>query len=672
MKKALTTVFLFTILFASTLFADQVRIPGFGTLPMTKSGTQYTVDFGDYGKFDFQGTVNPLDLKARVTIDQLKKVPGHEMLDRLGLKDVELELSSDGFFIQGNAQTKGVLATISEFLKIEDPYIRLSTRIAAKGFALRGELDFTNDPLEFTLIPQLGTRVAYDKLTLKADVGIEYEFKKDEEEGGRKFSMDFTPEISFITDMRIKPTDKDPFLTTRTEFSFNMVTMEIKAAGSMIDTWTNPLGIGDFFKGREVISLTNTALSMGWIPGTPSPSNIGFYVGNAKLFHLNFNMAMDISPTSGKVALKAGVERLTMNDLTQILRDDFELQVPDIFPSNMYLEGFEFLFSPDGGSVGAFEIEKGYTMKGRAVFGDGFDGYMNFRINEDNDVFMHVTMNPNFRRVVENNLKDNNLLKPILTQMLNTFETKSIDLKMTANSRGQLSGSANVWVRVLQNDVRFEYSGSFDPDRLASEIVTRITDLGLQNINLTEAARVIVDAAAKARVQSRRIAQDAFQTAQRLAEEASVAMDHALHTTNQCLNNCVPRYVQSQTHAMLEGSNEAVRVFYEEMLHHLRDNVVGANEQETRRMRSELIKADWDAILATIDDDWDIIHRDRTVIRFFLMPSDATTGRRAFQRLVNEERQKHVQYRDRLWGELMTIVPVRAEDGSRQRRPRPQ
>ncbi|MFW5663715.1 MAG: hypothetical protein ACOCYD_01605 [bacterium] len=669
MQKTLLSIALLLCLSVASLFSQSVKLPGFGTVEYSQNGDQYSIDFKDYGQFDFYGTMSPLNLTGKITLEQLKKFPGYVILENMNVRDIELELSGNGFFVHANISTEGSMKTLCEFLQIKEPYLSISARVATNGIAMRGGLVFEDEPLEIMLVPDMGTSIAYESVSIEADIGIDYEMVNDEE-SGRGLSVDITPEIDIVTQMLITPTKWDPTLVTETVFSYNLVTQEISGSGSIIDTWTNPFGIGQHFNDKEVMSLTNAAVSMGWIPMTPSPSKIGFFLEEGRLFDLTFSVAMDLSPTSGEVAFKAGRNKMTMNDFTRILREGFELEVPDIFPDDIYLENVELLFSPNGGAVGSFEVDEGLAIKGTAVFTDGYNGSLDFTASKDDGIFLYLNMNANFRDKIHRELSNNNILKPILNKILDGYEMKSIELLMDAQTNGKLAGSTKVQAVVLKKDISFSFEGSFDGERLAKEVIARVTEVGLQNVDLAEATRKVIDAAAKAGENSVRIANDAFRQAQKLAEEAQVAMDHATHTADQCYNHCVPNYVHKQTHTMLDGSNSAVKAFRDDIIIHLRDNVQGANEKETQRMRSDLIKSEWDQLTARIDSDWDVIDNDRTVIRFFLFPSDASKGRKKYRRMVNAEIQKHIQYRDKLWREMMITMPPRAEDGSRRRRPR--
>ncbi len=668
MQKTLLAIIILFCFSTTSLYSQSVKLPGFGVVEYSQKGEQYTLDFKDYGKFDFFGTITPLNLSGTITLEQLNKFPGYVILEKMNIQDIELELSGEGFFVNANVSTIGSMKTLCEFLQIKEPYLSVSARIATNGIAMRGGMVFKDEPLKILLVPDMGTSIAYESVSIEADIGIEYEMVNDEE-SGRGLSIDITPTIDIVTEMLITPTKWDPALKTETVFSYNLVTQEISGSGSVIDTWTNPFGIGQHFNDKEVITLTNAAVSLGWIPMTPSPSKIGFYLEEGRFFDLAFTTAMDLSPTSGEVAIRAGRNKLTMNDFTRILREGFDLDVPDIFPDDIYVENVELLFSPNGGSVGAFEIDEGLAIKGTLVFIDGYNGSLDFKASKEEGIFLYMNMNANFRDKIQKELSNNNILKPILNKILDGYEMKSIELMMDAKTSGKLAGKTKVQAVVLKQDINFSFEGSFDGERLAKEVIARITEIGLQNVDLAEAAKKVIDAASKASENSIKLANTGFRKAQELARDAEVAMNHAGHSADHCSNHCVPRYAQGQTNAMLEGSNNAVKAFRDDIIIHLRDNVQGANEQETQRMRSDLIKAEWDKLIAGIDRDWDVIDNDRTVIRFFFFPSDATEGRKKYRRLVNAENQKHVKYRESLWREMMVTMPPRAADGSRRRRP---
>ena len=82
--------------------------------------------------------------------------------------------------------------------------------------------------------------------------------------------------------------------------------------------------------------------------------------------------------------------------------------------------------------------------------------------------------------------------------------------------------------------------------------------------------------------------------------------------------------------------------------------ISGETAAETAEIRSSFVKQEWDNLVAGLDADWAKIRKDDSYIRFYLMPSSASNGGKKFRKLVDEEKQKHHDYRNRIWNKLMT------------------
>ncbi|ALO17094.1 hypothetical protein L21SP5_03483 [Salinivirga cyanobacteriivorans] len=229
----------------SSLHAQkQVNIPGFGTLPVTKSGDNYQVTLYNYGTFDFRGTLNPFDLETSVTVDQLKKFPGYEVMSNLGLKDIKLKVSSAGLFVGAKADTDKNLKVLFDFFNIKAPYVIINSKISKSSFALEGILDFSREPVVAEVIPPAGTELHVEKLSMLAGAGTD------------------GANISVISELHMKPTKWDPALKTKFELAYNLRNQEITGSGSMMDTWADPFGLDKHLKKNSIL-FTNTAVSFG-------------------------------------------------------------------------------------------------------------------------------------------------------------------------------------------------------------------------------------------------------------------------------------------------------------------------------------------------------------------------------------------------------------------------
>ena len=629
------TLLLIAIIIASVqLFAQQkINIPGIGEIPVAKVGDSYQLQLNKIGTYDFKGTLEPLALEASANIDQLKNVPGFKVMDNMGLQDIFLKISDDGFYINAKADTKGKLKLLTEFLKINEPFIDVSVHIDGTNFALGAALDYSANPKIIEISKKSGTTMRMDKLELLAgNDGI----------GAC---------ISVKANMMMKPTKWDPELNTVFELSYNLITQEIIASGSMVDTWSNPFGMSKYFD-KDAIRLENAALSLGWIPGSPSPTTLGFGVEKANLFSLEFGIMVAISPANGELAFKAHRNKMTMNDMTTIMREGFKLKVPDIFPNDIYIKDAYVLFSPNGGQVGEFEIEQGFALRGDVKFSSMMSGSIDFYASTEKGFYLELDFKQgSLRKEIEKELKKIPALGPVLGQIMKTLELKRIYLMLKADQSLVLSGKTNIHFAVLGQSVVLKAEGSVDPKAIVDKIVNEIKKHGLNQV--TEMGKKVAHEVEKAGKASMKVAESAIGTVGKLADEAIIVKDHAFHSKSDCDNKCVPKRAKKLSKPMLKGTNEAVEKFYYDVIPKL-SRIVGADEAETKALRSKMVKPEWDKLCTKIDKDWERIIGDRNYVRFYLKPSSAGDGGNKFRKLVRAERDKHKAYRNKLWNKLMT------------------
>lgn len=634
MIKRILLLFAVAFLSAGVLFSqDKINIPGFGELPLVKSGDSYQLTLKKYGTYDFTGTINPLALEARADINQLKSMPGFNVMSNLGLQDIFLKISSEGFFIEAKADTKGKLKILTEFLKINEPFIDVSVHINGANFALGAALDYSANPRIIEISKKSGTTLRMDKLELLAG--------NDGIGAG----------ISVKANMMMKPTKWDPELNTVFELSYNLITQEIIASGSMVDSWSNPFGMSKYFD-KDAVRLENTALSLGWIPGSPSPTTLGFGVEKANLFSLDFGIMVALSPANGELAFKAHRNKMTMNDMTTIMREGFKLKVPDIFPNDIYIKDAYVLFSPNGGQVGEFEIEQGFALRGDVKFSTMMSGSIDFYASTEKGFYLELDFKQgSLRKQIEKELKKIPALGPVLGQIMRTLELKRVYLMLKADQSLVLSGKTNIHFAVLGQSIVLKAEGSVDPKVIVDKIVNEIKKHGLNQV--TEMSKKVAHEVEKAGKASMKVAESAWNTAGKLAGEAIIVKDHAFHSKSDCDNKCVPKRAKKLSKPMLKGTNQAVEDFYYGVIPKL-SQIVGADVEETSVLRSDLVKAEWDKLCAKIDKDWEKIIGDRDYVRFYLKPSSAGDGGNKFRKLVRAERDKHLAYRKKLWHKLMT------------------
>lgn len=622
------------IAYGNLLSQDKINIPGFGELPISKVGDSYQLTLSKYGTYSFKGTIDPLALETEANIDQLKSFPGFNVMSNLGLKDIFLKVSSDGFYIEAKADTKQKLKVLFDFLKVDAPFLLVSTYIKGSAFELQASLDFTTQPVVIDISKSAGTQMMMERLTMAAgNSGIE------------------TPGLSIRADLRMKPTKWDPALKTVLELSYNLVTQEIIASGSIVDTWSNPFGLSKYFA-KDAIVLQNSAVSLGWIPGAPSPTTLGFGVENGKFFNLDFGFMVALSPANGELAFRAYRAKMTMNDLTTILREGFKLKVPDIFPNDIYIKDAYVLFSPNGGEVGEFEIEQGFALRGDVKMSALMSGSIDFYANMDNGFYLEIDFRQgDLRKMIEQELKKVPGLGPVFGQIMQTLVIQRVYLKLKADQSLVLSGKTHIKLTVLGQAVSLQAEGSIDPKKIVDKIVEEIKKHGGNQV--AEISKKVAGEVAKAGEASLKVAESAMNTAKKLAGEAIIVKDHISHSTSHCDNHCVPKRAKKLSDPLYEGTNKAVEQFYYSVIPKL-SQLEGNTPEETAALRSNLVKPQWDKLCAKIDNDWAKILGDRDYVRFYLKPSNAANGGNKFRHLVKDKKDKHVAYRNELWNKLMT------------------
>jgi len=629
---------LFVAVLAKAQNSEQINVPGFGTLAAINKGGNFDVDFGKYGKFNFSGTISPLKLETKATVEQLKEFPGYKHYQKMGLRDIALKVSPGGLEMEANADTKGNLKNLCDALKISRPVIGVGVKISKEGFALNGALDFSDQPIVVEVIKD-ETRLTLQKLELAAEVGIGQEGFED-------------PTLSVKLESLIKPTKWDKDLKMVMAISYDLLTMEIKASGSMVDTWTNPFGLSNHFK-KDVVVLNNTAISVGWIPGAPTPTTLGFYLEKAILFDLEFGMAMSISPASREFAGKADCNKISMNNLTGILREGFNLKVPDVFPDNVFIEDAMVLFSPAGGEVGEFEIEKGFAIAGRIKLGDALDANLDFHTDMETFFLLDFDMEANVKEALMKQIKKIKPIAPVMKKVLSTFEVRQIQLHLEANNQLVMAGATHCKFSVFDKPIEFEWKGKFDGGAMIDEMVNKVKEEGLGKV--AEVSKKVTAAVGNAAGKSKEIASKAFNEATELAKTAS---KHATHTQKECDSKCVPDFANKLSKPLYTGSELAVDKFYENVINEL-VNIASDNDQETRQFRSEYVKTEWDQLCKQIDDSWENIISKKDYTRFYILQSSAENGGKIYRKLVRGYKDRYIAHRNYIWEKMMN---ANAED----------
>jgi len=646
------SVLVFSILPAS---AQQVSVKRFGSLQVTQQGQNWLVALPQLGSFSFQGTIAPLNLESKVQTEALARFPGYSVLRRIGLEDVTLKLNAEGLSIVSRIDTRKNLKPIVRLFNIQAPFVEVTARVAPGGLSLRGDLMFARRNLNLLLIPKLGTRLLVERLSLALDVGVELagddEPKISEEAKKKKklINLDVTPVVSVQAAVKVQPTQWDKPLSTLTEFSYNLVSQELTLAGTMTDRWVNPLGLSRVFKNREGVVFENAAFEIGWIPGSPTPTKLGFGIETAKVLDLVFGALVDFSPTEGQLAFQAKINKLSFNDLANIVTRAFGKRMPNIIPGDLALHNVEVLFSPNGGKVGELEISQGFALKGEARLSKALNGKIDFTANFDDGLILSVEMNNSMRQLLLEKVRGHKALKVLVNRITSTLNLRRIAIDLKA-MRSEFGGGVACDLTVFGKRLNFTLSGSFNPDKLVDSIIDKIVDLAGDEFKA--AYRAVGNAAKAAGNKGKQVAMRAAREAGQMAHDVKTSVKHSGHSKNKCMKECVPRYANGQRRKMLDGTNEAVREFYLEARKEIR-GIEGETVAQTRRLREMMLRDEWNDLLRDIDAKWKKVYDDDEVENYFVRGSSEKEARKKYRGLIDESWNAHKNYRNTLWNQLI-------------------
>lgn len=447
MKAKLLILLTFAVVF-SAYSQNSIDLKGFGKIPYTKTNDNYLVTINDFGSFTFIGTVQPLNLEAKVTLEQLKKFPGYEVLKQLELVEVGLKLSSEGLNMEAKADTKKKLKTVCDALQITAPYIVLEAEVTSNSFEMSGALDFSDKPIVINLNQETGTRITLMKFSIGAEIEAD---------------MGFDAVLYVKNEVKFRPTIHDPDLNTVLEMSFNLLTLELTGAASLTDTWQDPLGLSHYIgTKKEDFVISNAAVELGWVIGSPTPTNIGFVVDEAKLFDIQWGMLISMNPTEGEIALQASTAKITMEQLENILNKMGLSLPPNVMPkgNDYYVDDALILFAPNGGSVGEFEIEKGFAMRGGVNFGGMVKGDLDFFANLNDGFSFEMGMDvKELFELLEEEIENVNdpTIRDALNTAIGTLRLNSIRLLLSASIENKtLAGGVECEMVLFEKDVKLK------------------------------------------------------------------------------------------------------------------------------------------------------------------------------------------------------------------------
>jgi hypothetical protein len=250
-----------------------------------------------------------------------------------------------------------------------------------------------------------------------------------------------------------------------------------------------------------------------------------------------------------------------------------------------------------------------------------------------------------------NELRKVEQLAPIIETILNTLEVRESHAALIFNTDASLGGELDFNITLFGKKLPIpKFKGKIDLNTIVNHLVSTIEK---EAVNLIANLDKVVKEAGE-------IAKKASAEADKLLSDAKTVAKHT-HSKDECDKKCCPNHARELSSPIVEGSFDAVRKFYFDVFPTL-GKIHGSTPDETRQMRSNLIKADWDALFTTIDHRWDKILKDRTYVRFYILPSSAANGGKIYRNEVKEYRQKDLNYRKTVWERMMKNTSTGKEE----------
>jgi len=627
MRLKLLSLLMFIAVTAFSQNSQKIKVPGFGELVATPKGDKHSIKIADYGTFDFKGSLNPINLKVEVTVDQLKEFPGYKILNNLGLQDVSFELSKEGLTLNANADTEKNLKELCQLFKVSTPTVDIEAKIGKGTFELSGELAFSKEPIKILEIKKTGAKLSY----YSAALGTAYE--------------NGSFELIVSTTMLVKPSKFDPALKMNYQFGYDLIKQTLTGSASMMSEWIDPFGMDMFFNKNSVI-FSNAGVELGVNIPALSISKFGYTIDRAKFFDIDFGTLVSVSPLDGEIALWGkSSSRITLNQIPEMLRKGFGLKTPNIFPTDYYLDSAEIKFAPTGGTVGQFELDKGFTFKGAGKFKE-LNGFIDFNFDLENEFRLEMDFKGDYSKFIWNEAHKikNEQARKIIKQALDQIQIQRIYMYLNAQKNDMtLKGEMTCEFKYQNKLEKISFKASLDAQQIAKNLIDKLLDkFGGQ----------ILDIAKKAGKEAEKIAKNATGVTNMLMADAKTISKHT-HSKDQCDKKCVPKHARNLSTPIVDGSFDAVRKFYFSVFPTL-GKIKGSTPEATRKMRSNLIKEDWDKVFVKIDADWSKVINDKTYIRFYFKPESAGNGGNIYRKKVKEYRQKDLNYRKKVWERMMT------------------
>lgn len=607
---------------------QKFNVDGFGELSAVQNGDMYSIQIADYGTFDFQGTINPVSLKGEVTIEQLEKIPGYDILNNLGLQDISFEMSNEGLKLVANADTEKNLKNLCDMLKVSTPTVGIEAKIGKGTFELSGELAFSKEPIKIFEVEKTGTVLSY------YSAGLSAAYQKGA----------FVLAVSL--NMIVKPSEFDPDLKMNYQLGYDLVKQTLMGSASMMSTWTDPFGMDRFFNKNSII-FSNGASELAVNLPTQSISKFGFAIERAKFFDVDFGTFVSISPLSGEIALWGkSNSQIGLNQIPQMLKKGFSLEVPDIFPPDYYLDSAEIKFAPTGGTVELFELDKGFTLMGAGKFKE-LDFLIDFNFDMENQFRYEMYFTGDYSKFIWNEAKKikNKTIRNTIKQALDQIQIQKIYLALDAQKKNlSLNGEMHCEFKFQNKLEKISFEASLDVKQIAKKITNKLIE---------KFGGPIVEEVAKVAKHATKIAKDAGSLSKAMIKDAKTYGNHVGHSPEHCNTKCVPDRAYELSRHIVDGSYDAVRRFYFNTFNEI-GQIEGDTPEETRRIRSKLIKKDWDKICRSIDDDWKEVLGDKAYVKFYTAQSSAENGGEIYRAEVRKYMKKEKAYRDKVWKRMLT------------------
>lgn len=630
------------LLFSVTVLGQtsKLSVKGFGEIPVTKQGDSYLVSLGSYGQFALKGNLDAQELRGSINIDQLSQFPGFLVLSKLGLSNINLQVLSEGVLLYSQADTKGALEKLCRLLKITTPQIDVSVLVSKESAQLAAALEFVDGPVQFMSIAETGTSVKFTGASIATKL-----------EPG-------TAELSVTSNLLIKPTKFDPDLESIYTFSYDLVSQTLTGSGSMMSDWANPLGTSQFLDDESIV-FSNAAVELGINMATLAPVNLGLALERGKIFTLDFGVVVSIDPVGKEVAFMGKRDKMNVNDFTTFLREGFGLSIPNVLPDIYYIENPLVLFAPNGGSVGEVEIDKGIALKGMVKVGDAIEGPIDFSFDMENEFKLHMDLKYDYRKFIMNEVRKVKPLAPIANKILSTFQIRKLVIDMNANKGDmKLAGKAHCQFEVFGSNHDFSFNASLDPEQIAKSIVNEIAKVAGPQV--TAVLNTLGSAVSAGGSLAADIAGKGIAEVGKLLNDAKIWGSHASHSRGKCDNECVPDMVSRISDMLLPASINAIQSFHNSIIDEL-VNIEGVDYNQTKQLRESHFLTQWNELNSRLDAEWHKLHEDKPYLRFYTLPSSAENGGNIYRRLILERKQIYVNYRNKLYENL---INARIGDGS--------